>query len=117
MQNNYYYLPTQTVKQTTNSNKKLTHLEVVESRVVIRCQVDGPRARVVEVRERHPVLRADLMSDNNFIDVIELVPILLVPVHVSEQRLKLGAPRHGHVEGLGCEERLFVEQVPVVPGG
>ena len=38
------------------------------------------------------------------------------PVHVAEQRLELGASWHGDVEGLRREERLLVEQVPVVPG-
>lgn len=92
-----------------------TNLEIVQRGVVVRCQVHRSRPGVVKVREGHPVLRSNLVSDDDLVDVVELVPILLIPIHVAEQGLELRPSRHGDVESLGGEERLFIEQVPVVP--
>ena len=67
------------------------------------------------MRERDAVLRADGRADDDLVDVIELVPVLVVLLDVTEQRLKLGAARDGDVQRLCGVERLEVEQVEVVP--
>lgn len=100
---------------TEHTEQHTTHLEVVQRGVMVRRQVHGPRAGVVQVRERDPVLGPDLVTNDDLVDIVELVPVLLVAIHVSEERLELRSTRHRHVESLGREERLLVEQVPVVP--
>ena len=67
------------------------------------------------MRERDAVLRADGRADDDLVDVIELVPVLVVLLDVTEQRLNLGAARDGDVQRLCGVERLEVEQVEVVP--
>ena len=94
---------------------QVAYLEVVERRVVVRSEVHRARPGVVQEGEGHAVLRPDLVPDDDLVDVVELVPVLLIAVHVAEKRLELRPPRHGDVECLGGEERLLVEQVPVVP--
>ena len=53
-------------------------------------------------------------SDDELVDVIELIPILIAGVHVPEQRLKLGPSGNGHIERLGCDEGVSIEQIEVV---
>lgn len=38
----------------------------------------------------------------------------LLEVNISDQGLKLGPPRDGHVKGLGCEEGFEVKQIEIV---
>ena len=45
---------------------------------MIRGQCDGSRSRGVQVRELDLVLRADLVADDDLVDVVELVPVVLV---------------------------------------
>jgi hypothetical protein len=46
------------------------------------------------------VLGAEWLSDDDLVDVVELVPVLVVLVVVAEQRLELGAARDGQVQRL-----------------
>lgn len=87
-------------------------VEVV--RLVVGRDVDAARARVVQVRERDLVLGADLLPDDDLVDVVELVPVVVKVVGVAEQGLEARATGDGHVERLGREERLGLEQVEVV---
>lgn len=63
----------------------IANLEVVQRGVVVRRQVHRARAGVVEVREGDAVLGADLVSDDDLVDVVELVPVLLVPAQTNKQ--------------------------------
>ena len=45
--------------------------------VVVPGEVDEERQAVVEVGERDAVLRADGLPDYDFVDVVELVPVLI----------------------------------------
>ena len=83
--------------------------------MVVRREVHRARSGVVLEGEGHAVLRPDLVPDDDLVDVVELVPVLLVPVHVAEKGLELGTPRHRDVESLRREEGLLIEEVPVVP--
>mmetsp|Transcript_8069 Transcript_8069/g.26445 ORF Transcript_8069/g.26445 Transcript_8069/m.26445 type:complete len:203 (-) Transcript_8069:717-1325(-) len=89
-------------------------LDVIQRRVVVRRQLDAARPRVVEVGELHLVLGADLVPDDDLIDVVEFVPIVLVNVRVSEQRLELGPAWDGAVERFGGKEGTLVKQMKVV---
>ena len=81
---------------------------------MVRRHRDFPRPVVVEVRERHLVLGAQCGSDYELVDVVEFVPVLIRLVHVPVQWLKLGPARDAHVQSLGGEERLLLEEVEVV---
>ena len=61
--------------------------------MVVRRERDGARPRRVQVGELDLVLRADLVADDDLVDVVELVPVVLVRVVVPEQRLELGPAR------------------------
>jgi hypothetical protein len=69
---------------------------------------------VVEVGERDPVLRPDGLTDDDLVDVVELVPVVVQGGGVFNEGLVLGSSRNGDVQSLGREERLEVEQVEVV---
>mmetsp|Transcript_20098 Transcript_20098/g.58313 ORF Transcript_20098/g.58313 Transcript_20098/m.58313 type:complete len:589 (-) Transcript_20098:72-1838(-) len=73
----------------------------------------GPR--VVEEGERDAVLRAELLTHDDLVNVVELVPVLVLVVHVPVKRLELGAAGDGHVKGLRGVEGLLLEEVEVVP--
>ena len=52
--------------------------------------MDGSWTGVEEIREGYTILCTDLMSDNDFIDVVELIPIFIVQAYtVTIQRLEL----------------------------
>jgi hypothetical protein len=38
--------------------------------------------------------------DDELVDVIELIPVLIAGVHITEKGLKLGPTRDAHVQGL-----------------
>mmetsp|Transcript_736 Transcript_736/g.1704 ORF Transcript_736/g.1704 Transcript_736/m.1704 type:complete len:700 (-) Transcript_736:62-2161(-) len=81
---------------------------------VVRGHRHLARAVVVQPGERHLVLGAQRRADDELVDVVELVPVLVRLVHVPEQRLELRPARDAHVQRLGGEERLLLEQVEVV---
>mmetsp|Transcript_39335 Transcript_39335/g.83814 ORF Transcript_39335/g.83814 Transcript_39335/m.83814 type:complete len:530 (-) Transcript_39335:36-1625(-) len=89
-------------------------LDVSHSLVVVRTQDDLARARVVEEGEGDAVLCSELLTNDDLVDVVELVPILILVVHVAVQRLELGASRNGHVQSLRSVERLLLEEVEVI---
>lgn len=45
---------------------------------MVRGHVDRSWPGVEEVRKRYAVLCADLVSDDDLVDVVELVPVLIV---------------------------------------
>jgi hypothetical protein len=65
------------------------------------------------MRECDFVFRAYLLSDDNFTNNSELVPVFVERLHISVQWFELG-PRctgDGHIQGFGGEEGVFVEQI------
>jgi hypothetical protein len=54
------------------------------------------------------------VSDNDLVDVVELVPVLVLLVGLAIERLELRTSWDGDVEGLGRVEGLLVEQVELV---
>jgi hypothetical protein len=55
----------------------------------LQCTADAPA--VVQVREGYSVLCSDLMSNDDLIDIIKLIPVLLICICISKQWLKLWA--------------------------
>jgi hypothetical protein len=51
---------------------------------------------------------ADLLLDDNFTNIIELIPVFVERVHVPIQWLELGPTGDGHIQGFGG---IFVEQI------
>jgi hypothetical protein len=72
------------------------------------------RETVVQVREGNSILSSDCLTDNNLIDVVELIPIFITKTQISVQWLKLRATGDSHVQGLGGVERFEFEEVEVV---
>mmetsp|Transcript_38034 Transcript_38034/g.88957 ORF Transcript_38034/g.88957 Transcript_38034/m.88957 type:complete len:219 (-) Transcript_38034:572-1228(-) len=82
---------------------------------MVGCHRHLPWPRVVQEGEGDAVLCAQLLPHDDLVDVVELVPVLILIVHVSIQRLELRTSWDGHVQGLGCEEGLLLEKIEVVP--
>ena len=60
------------------------------------------------------ILRSDLLSDDQFINIVELIPILIFLIDISKQRLEFRTARNGHVQSLRGVKTLLVEQMEVV---
>lgn len=54
------------------------------------------------------------MSENNFTDVIKLVPILIKIGEISIKRLEFRSSRNGNVESFTGEERFEIEKVVII---
>lgn len=50
------------------------------------------------------VLCSDWLADDDLTDVIELIPIFILVIHITEKRLEFGATRNGHIQSFGCEK-------------
>ena len=66
------------------------------------------------MRELDFVLGADLLTDDDFADIIELVPIFVKCVHIHVKRLKLGPARNGHIQSFRSEEGILIEEVTCI---
>ena len=69
---------------------------------------------VVQEGECNPILGPDRLTNDDLVDVVELVPVVVLGQGVLDEGLELGSARDGDVERLGGEEGLHVEQVEVV---
>ena len=93
---------------------RVLRLDVHDHRVVVRGRRHAPRAVVVQVWKRDFVFGAVGVTHDELVHVVELVPVLVRLVHVSVQRFELGTSRYAHVQRLGGEEALVLEEVEVV---
>lgn len=64
------------------------------------------RPIVVKIRESYLVFCSDWVSDNNLIYVIELIPVFIIVLQISVQRLKFWATRNCQIQRFCCEERF-----------
>ncbi len=69
---------------------------------------------VVQIWECDPILCSDRLTNNDLVDVIELIPVILKRCGILDQRFVFGSSGDGNVKGLGREKGLQVEQVKVV---
>ena len=83
--------------------------------MVVPREMDIEWQAVVEIGKGDSVLCSDRLTDNDFVDVIEFVPIFLShPQLFLHEGFEFRSPGDGEVEGFGCEERLEVKEVEVV---
>ena len=66
--------------------------------------LDFPGSAVVELRKSDSVLRAHWVSNYDLVDVVEFIPVFILFIRISVERLELGTARDGHVECLGGVE-------------
>mmetsp|Transcript_79856 Transcript_79856/g.222351 ORF Transcript_79856/g.222351 Transcript_79856/m.222351 type:complete len:337 (+) Transcript_79856:6104-7114(+) len=93
---------------------RIIGFDIHDALVVVRRHGHLARPRVVEEGECDTVLRAQLLAHDDLVNVVELVPVLVLVVHVAVKGLELGPPRNRHVQGLRRVERLLLEEVEVV---
>lgn len=81
---------------------------------MVDCIGDFSGSVIVQVREGYFVLSSDGMSEDNFADVVELVPVLIEVTQVPIKGLELGSSWDSNVEGFAREEGLQVKEVVIV---
>ena len=70
---------------------------------MIRGQCDRSRARGIQIRKLHFIFRADLVADDDLVDVVELVPVVLVGLRrTTFTKLPHETRRlsHGRIDGV-----------------
>mmetsp|Transcript_13648 Transcript_13648/g.34058 ORF Transcript_13648/g.34058 Transcript_13648/m.34058 type:complete len:266 (-) Transcript_13648:916-1713(-) len=72
------------------------------------------RTRVVEERKCELVLGANGLADDDLVDIIELIPVIIVLLQIAMQRLELRSSWNSHIQGLGRNEGVHVEEVEVI---
>ena len=72
---------------------------------------DRAREGVIQMRECDFVFRTNLLTNDDLVDVIELIPVLVIIIHVTIKRLKLRTAWDRHVESFGGKERIFVKEI------
>lgn len=63
-----------------------------------------PWSRIVEERKGNFIFSSDLLSNYDFIDVIEFIPILIFLEYVSVEGFKFRSSWDGHIQCLSCIE-------------
>ena len=76
--------------------------------------MDMLREVVVQVWKGNSVFSSDWLPYDDFVDVVELIPVLIKSVLITDKRLKFRPTRNGNVQGFGCEKRLQVKQVEII---
>lgn len=69
---------------------------------------------IIQVWKSDSVFRSHRLSDNNLIDVIELVPIFVALVVILDERLEFWASRNRHIQCFRGEETFRIKQVKEV---
>lgn len=76
--------------------------------------MNSSRPTVVQMGEGNLVLSPYLVSDDNFVNVVELIPVLIIFKLISVQGLELWTPRDRNVQSLCSIKALLVKQIEVV---
>jgi len=76
--------------------------------------MNSSRSTVVKVGEGNFVLGANLVAYNNFVNIIELIPILIIVKLILVKGFKLWASWNRHVQRLCGVETFLIEQVEIV---
>ena len=66
---------------------------------------------VVQVGESDSVFRAHRLTDDDLVDVVELVPVFITQVVIFNQRFELRSTWNRHVEGFRGEKTLRIEKI------
>ena len=89
-------------------------LNEADCRLMVWTKMHASWPTIIEMRKRDLILCANLVSYDNLVDIVELVPVFIFLVHVTIEWLKFRATWDGHVESLSRVERLLIEEVEVV---
>lgn len=81
---------------------------------MISCMCYFSWSVVIKMGEGNFILSSDRMSQDNFTDVIKLVPILIEVREVSIKRFEFRSSRNGNVESFTGEERFEIEKVVII---
>lgn len=81
---------------------------------MIRTQSYSSRSGIIKMRECDSVLCSNRMPHNNFIDIVELIPVFVEVSQIAIQRFEFWTTRDGYVECLGGKERFQVKEIVVV---
>ena len=64
------------------------------------------------MREGDFVFHTNLLTNDDLVDIIELIPVLVIIIHVTIKRLKFRTSWDRHVESLSSSEgQIFVEEI------
>ena len=74
----------------------------------------SPRSTVVKIWEGNFILGSNLISDYDFVDIVELVPIFVIVELVFVERFKLGSSRDRYIQRFCSVETLFVKKIEIV---
>lgn len=78
-------------------------------RVNLPRKMNEKRHVVVEIRKSNSILCTHWLPNDDFIDVIELVPIIIAQVVILDERFEFRSTRNRHVKSLCCEEAFRIE--------
>ena len=81
---------------------------------MVRSNGNFSRSTIIEMRECDFVLGSYLLSDDNFVDVVEFVPIFVFFIDISEERLKFRTSRNSHIKGFSGVKGLKVKKIEIV---
>lgn len=81
---------------------------------MISCMCYFSWSVVIEIGKSNFILSSDGMSQNNFTNVIKLVPILIEIREISIKRLELRSPRDGNIESFTGKERFKIEKIVII---
>jgi len=70
-------------------------------------------SRIVQKREGYFILRSDLLTNNDLINIIEFIPIVVF-LKIPVKRLELWTTRNSDVQCFSCVERLGIEKIKVI---
>lgn len=69
---------------------------------------------VIKIGKSNFILSSDGMPQNNFTNVIKLVPIFIEIREIAIKRLKFRSSRDGNIESFTGEERFEIEKIVVI---
>lgn len=81
---------------------------------MISCMCYFSWSVVIKIGKSNFILSSDGMSQNNFTNVIKLVPILIEIREISIKRLELRSSRDGNIESFTGKERFKIEKIVII---
>lgn len=81
---------------------------------MISTKMNSSWSTVIQMRESNLVLCPNLIPYNNFVNIVEFVPVLIIFKLISVQRFELRASRNRNVKCFCGVETLLIKQIKVV---
>jgi len=81
---------------------------------MISCMCYFSWSVVIKIGKSNFILSSDGMSQNNFTNVIKLVPILIEIREIAIKRLELRSPRDSNIESFTGKERFKIEKIVII---